>query len=53
MGEYARVCKQSILNNLDKDRYLESNFTKVYIEDVCTAIDKIKIDIENFLEAKC
>ncbi|EGK7523300.1 NAD-dependent deacetylase [Campylobacter lari] len=53
VGEYARVCKQSILNNLDEDKYLESNFTKVYIEDVCTAIDKIKIDIENFLEAKC
>ncbi|WP_139452270.1 SIR2 family NAD-dependent protein deacylase [Campylobacter armoricus] len=53
VGEYARVCKQSILNNLDEDKYLESNFTKVYIEDVCTAIDKIKTDIENFLEEKC
>ncbi|AJC92929.1 NAD-dependent protein deacetylase, SIR2 family [Campylobacter subantarcticus LMG 24377] len=53
VGEYARVCKQSILNNLDEDKHLENNFTKVYIEDVCTAIDKIKIEIENFLEVKC
>ena len=49
VGNFARMCDKSILNNYDKDEALERNFTKVYIEDVVSAIDKIKIDIENFL----
>lgn len=49
VGEYAKICKESILNNFDKDKNLEKNFTKVYIEDVISAIDKIQIDIKNFL----
>ncbi|WP_417903939.1 NAD-dependent deacetylase [Campylobacter sp. LH-2024] len=51
VGQYASMCEKSILNIYDKDDNLEKYFDKIYIEDVVSAIDKITLDIEEFMES--
>ncbi|EFE6485480.1 NAD-dependent deacetylase, partial [Campylobacter jejuni] len=46
----ASMCEKSILNIYEKDVNLERYFDKIYIEDIISAIDKITLDIENFMK---
>ncbi|EEY3459399.1 NAD-dependent deacetylase [Campylobacter coli] len=50
VGRYASMCEKSILNIYEKDANLERYFDKIYIEDIINAIDKIALDIENFMK---
>ncbi|HEG0268891.1 TPA: NAD-dependent deacetylase, partial [Campylobacter coli] len=50
VGRYASMCEKSILNIYEKDANLEQYFDKIYIEDIISAIDKIVLDIENFMK---
>lgn len=50
VGQYASMCEKSILNIYEKDVNLERYFDKIYIEDIISAIDKIALDIENFMK---
>ncbi|EHN6915397.1 NAD-dependent deacetylase [Campylobacter jejuni] len=50
VGRYASMCEKSILNIYEKDANLERYFDKIYIEDIISAIDKIALDIENFMK---
>jgi NAD-dependent deacetylase len=45
----AQLTPYSVLNNLDRDGYIEEYFTKVYIDKATNAIDQIIKDIEEFL----
>ncbi len=46
----SRFADISILNNLEpSDVIYEGNFNKIYYEDAVSAIDKIKIEVENFI----
>ncbi|MBD3808737.1 MAG: hypothetical protein IE880_08505 [Epsilonproteobacteria bacterium] len=45
----AQLTPYSILNNIDRDGYIEEYFTKVYIDKVTNAIEFIIQDIEEFL----
>ena len=49
VGHYARMCEKSILNLLESDESLEACFNKVYKEDIIKAVDKIALDVEEFL----
>lgn len=49
VGHYARMCERSILNLLESDEALQACFTKVYKEDILSAVDKIILDVEEFL----
>ena len=44
------MCEKSILNIYEKDANLERYFDKIYIEDIISVIDKIALDIENFMK---
>lgn len=50
VGHYASMCEKSILNIYEKDAKLERYFDKIYIEDILSSIDKIALDIENFMK---
>ncbi|EAL3910770.1 NAD-dependent deacetylase [Campylobacter upsaliensis] len=50
VGHYAKMCERSILNLLESDEGLEACFTKVYKEDIVSAVDKIILDVEEFLD---
>lgn len=50
VGRYASMCEKSILNICEKDANLEWYFDKIYIEDIISVIDKIVLDIENFMK---
>ncbi|EAI9496350.1 NAD-dependent deacetylase [Campylobacter jejuni] len=50
VGRYASMCEKSILNIYEKDTNLERYFDKIYTEDIISAIDKIALDIENFMK---
>ncbi|ELU7403516.1 NAD-dependent protein deacylase [Campylobacter jejuni] len=50
VGYYASMCEKSILNIYEKDANLEWYFDKIYIEDIISVIDKIALDIENFMK---
>ncbi|EJB5811428.1 NAD-dependent deacetylase, partial [Campylobacter coli] len=50
VGRYASMCEKSILNIYEKDANLERYFDKIYTEDIISAIDKIALDIENFMK---
>ncbi|VEG61985.1 NAD-dependent deacetylase [Campylobacter jejuni subsp. doylei] len=50
VGHYASMCEKSILNIYEKDANLEWYFDKIYIEDIISVIDKITLDIENFMK---
>lgn len=47
--QYASMCEVSILNLMEREAHLEPYFSKVYVENVITAIDKIAGDIEEFV----
>ncbi|HEC1576580.1 TPA: NAD-dependent deacetylase [Campylobacter upsaliensis] len=49
VGHYAKMCEKSILNLLESDENLEACFTKLYKEDILSAVDKIILDVEEFL----
>ena len=49
VGHFARACEHSILNNLEADESLDSYFEKCYIMKASLAIDKIAVDIREFL----
>ena len=48
--QYASMCKKSILNLMEREEHLEPYFSKVYVENIITAIDKISEDIRDFMQ---
>lgn len=51
VGHYAKMCEKSILNIMEKDKYLEKFFDKIYTENVLSAMSKIEKDIKEFINA--
>lgn len=49
VGHFARACPHSILNNLEVDESLNKHFEKCYMMKASEAIDKIAVDIREFL----
>lgn len=50
IAHYTQYVQKSILNNIDKDDYIDQFFDKCYYESAEIAIDKIAQDIDEFMK---